>query len=156
VYFFVKPNESGICPICSDELTVRGLRQRKLKNEAEKWEIYIIRRMYCGKCRRIHHELPDLIVPYKRHCAATIENIIGNKSEETLCDNRTITRILSWWKIVLPYFMNILQSLASKHRTTFPGAPSFKEIVRAAVNSNNWKSAKRNLYPFGLYVRVNG
>jgi hypothetical protein len=99
-----------------------------------------IRRLKCVKCRRIHHELPDCVVPYKRHCAETIEEIIkGN--EEIPCESRTIRRIRLWWKIVSSYFKNIIKSLAEKYEVRFQPAPDFREIIRAAVNSNNWISA---------------
>ena len=99
-----------------------------------------IRRLKCEKCRRIHHELPDCVVPYKRHSAETIEEIIkGN--EEIASESRTIRRIKQWWKIVSLYFMNIIKSLAEKYEVRFQAAPDFREIIRAAVNSNSWISA---------------
>lgn len=42
----------------------------------------IIRRLRCGQCGKVHHELPDVVVPYKRHCAETIEKVIEGNVEE--------------------------------------------------------------------------
>jgi len=97
-----------------------------------------IRRLKCEKCERIHHELPDCIVPYKLHCAETIENVIEGKNVDVPCERRTIRRVLAWWNIVLPYFLQILKSLSEKHGIRFGEPPAFVEIIRAAVNSNNW------------------
>jgi hypothetical protein len=98
----------------------------------------IIRRLYCPKCKRLHHELPDCIVPYKRHTAETIEEIISGKSEGIACDFKTVRRIMTWWKAVGPYFRSIMGTLAEKYIIAMHDPPAFKEMVRAAVNTNNW------------------
>ena len=100
--------------------------------------IYHIRRLRCAPCNRIHHELPDCIVPYKRHCAETIEAITNGIFNKAPCEGRTIQRILTWWKILQPYLSNILKSLAIKYITEYQSLPAFKETIRAVVNSNNW------------------
>ena len=99
---------------------------------------FYIKRLYCENCKRIHHELPDCITPYKRHCTETIEKITTGYSDETQCEERTIRRLLTWWKTILPYFINILKSLTEKYKTIYHNPPDFKETVRAVVNSNNW------------------
>ncbi|WP_307545897.1 DUF6431 domain-containing protein [Paenibacillus sp. V4I5] len=30
-------------------------------------KLLVIRRLHCSQCLKIHHELPDCIVPYKRY-----------------------------------------------------------------------------------------
>ena len=107
-------------------------------NSAGDKEKLKIRRLVCDKCKRIHHELPDCIVPYKRHCAETIEKIINGKNNDAPCNSSIIRRVLSWWNIVLPYFLHIIKSLSEKYNVKFGEPPAFVEIVRAAVNSNNW------------------
>lgn len=117
---------------------MRGLRLRLLVDcNGQKLKL-LIRRLYCPKCRRIHHELPDCIVPYKRYCAGIIEEIISGKKQRVVYDYKTISRMLSWWNAVLPYFQNIIKSLAEKYKSGFDEPPTFKEIVRAAANTNNW------------------
>ena len=130
-------NETHCCSVCSAELFLRGLRSRTLTDSSGDKIKLIIRRLQCSGCSRIHHELPDCIVPYKRHCAETIESIINN-SVTIPCENRTIRRISAWWRVVNPYFMNILKSITEKHKIKFQAAPSFREIVRAAAGSCNW------------------
>ncbi|MCL2034178.1 MAG: DUF6431 domain-containing protein [Oscillospiraceae bacterium] len=100
----------------------------------------MIRRLYCPKCKRLHHELPDCVVPYKRHCTETIETIIGGIRDGLPCENRVIRRILAWWNKVQPYYLNIVKSLCEKYGIVLSAVPAFKEIVRAAANSNNWIS----------------
>jgi hypothetical protein len=96
-----------------------------------------IRRLYCAKCKRLHHELPDCVVPYKRHCAETIEKITKG-SQDVPCESGTIRRIVLWWGVVMPYFLNVLKSLSEKYKMPHHLAPAFKKIVRAVANSGNW------------------
>ena len=141
VFLYVISCEDSICPDCGGELTVRSRRERMLIESDGARSIYLIRRLYCGRCRCIHHELPDFMVPYKRHCAETIEKAINSEPDAPL-DDRAISRLKQWWGAVSPYFMSILKSLAEKLDITFNPAPAFKAIVRAAVNSGNWIFAR--------------
>jgi len=138
VLLFVQSNETGVCPICGEPLFLRGWRLRGLiEADGEKRALFI-RRLRCSGCGRIHHELPDCVVPYKRHCAETIEEIAGGITGGTPCEERTLRRITAWWSVMAPYFLSVLKALAEKYRTPYPAAPAFREIVRAAVNSNHW------------------
>jgi len=120
---------------------MRGWRLRKLIAEGgEKQELFI-RRLFCVDCHRIHHELPDCIVPYKRYYAGTIEAIVSGDSDETPCETGTIRRIKAWWSIMQPYFLNVLKSLSEKFKMTFQAPLAFREIVRAVAGSNNWTFA---------------
>jgi hypothetical protein len=113
-----------------------------LKRDDEK-QILIIRRLYCKKCDRLHHELPDCIVPYKRCGADEIKNIISGKEAEKHPTKRiggenTIRRIRGWWEAVKPYFLSILLTLVARFGVSYGNPPAFKETVRAVANSNNW------------------
>jgi hypothetical protein len=136
--FLVISNELGCCPICSASLSVRSLRLRGLIDSDGNKIKLLIRRLQCSPCKRIHHELPDCIVPYKRHCAETIENIVTGNTRDVPCDENYIQRVLLWWSIVLPYFTGILESIAEKLKISFNTPPAFRETVRAVANSNNW------------------
>ena len=134
----MRANTESSCPICSAALLVRGLRLRVVTDSAGGKLKLMIRRLYCPKCKRIHHELPDCIVPYKRHLADTIEAIVNGIRAGLPCESRVIRRILTWWEKVLPYYLGIIKSLSEKYQVELGGTPSFREIVRAAANSNNW------------------
>jgi hypothetical protein len=136
VFTIVKSLESIACPLCGGVLLSRSLRERKVINSGGVKIKLCIRRLRCESCKRHHHELPDCVVPYKRHSAETIENIISGADEVE--EHRTAGRLVLWWQIVLPYFLNILKSLARKHKITPNKAPAFREVVRAAVNSAGW------------------
>ena len=138
VFYFVKTSETSCCPICAGLLLMRGRRERVFIESNGRKVKLVIRRLYCDECRCTHHELADCIVPYKRHCAETIEKIILCKALDVPCETESIRRILLWWKAVHQYFINILKSLEEKHKISYRDSPAFKEIVRAVVNSNNW------------------
>jgi hypothetical protein len=86
------------------------------------------------------------MVPYKRHCAETFEKILAlgadtgdaGVNQSIPCENKTISRIVLWWKSVLPYFLNVMKSLSIKLNIPYNPAPAFGEIVRAVVNSGSW------------------
>ena len=153
-FFYVKTSETSTCPVCVAFLTVRGLRQRVLifeDGDIDKKEKLMIRRLFCSECNRIHHELPDCIVPYKRHCANTIIKLIernpGKVSQNTAddytpCGRDTVRRILSWWYAVAPYLAETYKTLMEKLNKPYDTKPSFKALVRAACNSSNWIFAK--------------
>jgi hypothetical protein len=100
--------------------------------------VLIIRRLRCRDCNKTHHELPDLLVPYKRHGAETIEGIIGCKTENTCCEESTIRKIKAWWGAMLLYFQSILAWLEEKYKVKFQQPSVPREIVRAVANAHLW------------------
>jgi len=78
----IRSTEEAKCPVCQGELKVRDSKVRKVKfpDKSEKTKL-VIRRMVCKDCKTLHSELPDTVVPYKRHARETIESVI--KEEES-------------------------------------------------------------------------
>jgi len=136
--YHVRSDENQIaCPICGEILFVIGTRKRRVKDITGVMLTLIIRRLRCkGECKAIHHELPDMIVPYKRHCVETLEKIVGG--EAVYCEVNTIRRISAWWATCLLYFKSVLASLREKYGTAFSSKPTPREIVRALVNAHLW------------------
>jgi hypothetical protein len=134
----VKSLEISICPICGEAFRVIGTRKRGFINGNGKKQMLIISRLRCKGCRTIHHELPDIIIPYRRHSSETIEKIITNNIDTLDCETSTIRKIKAWWTSCLLYFKSILAALREKYRTEFPANPAPREIVRAVTNANLW------------------
>ncbi|MCM3763329.1 DUF6431 domain-containing protein, partial [Alkalihalobacillus oceani] len=61
-------------------MLVRGTKNRKAKDHTGQSKTYNIRRLKCTNCGTIHHELPDLLIPYKRYEAECIEDVLTNPS----------------------------------------------------------------------------
>lgn len=137
---FVLASAALPCPVCASLLYTIGNRLRGVIFAGGVKRYVMIRRMRCSNkhCRKIHHELPDVIVPYKRHCAETIENVISDKLESVPCEDSTVWRIGAWWSAMSVYFANILTAFAARLNMNPPERPTFREKIQAAANSQSW------------------
>ena len=164
--FFVRCEESVPCPCCGEELIVIGSRRRISKNSSGQKKVLVIRRKRCtnSKCNRIHHELPDCLVPYKRYESTCIEQVVSNSSEPSnvAADNATLYRLKVWFNVLLPYLISCFQSILlrlGQPPVEEPSVPSLSphqriglyvgnspgwlaRIVRPVVNINLWRHTR--------------
>lgn len=117
----------------------------------------VIRRCKCEACNKIHHELPDIVVPYKRYTADAIEKILASNAvlEEYGCETSTVLRIRTWFFMLVARFQKALESLMAffaydqEVRRTIRGIMPLQKhvgcsdgwlkiLVRLLVNSNRW------------------
>ena len=156
--FYIKSKETAICPICHDELEVIGSRKRGVIEYEGSKKTLMIRRLYCKECNRIHHELPDIIVPYKRYTAEAIEKMLScscSDTEDYCCETSTIVRLKAWFFALRDYFQNALVSLRAVYNYDTAICKKVSEIiplqnydqlstgwlktlVRLLVNTNRW------------------
>jgi len=136
--FRVHSNELSICPVCASRVVVIGTRKRIFFGNYDEHQFLIIRRLRCTDCKKIHHELPDLLIPYKRHCAETLEKIVVGDHDVIPCEESTVRRMRSWWESFTQYFVSIMISLREKYGIVFSSNPMPKEIVKITVNTNFW------------------
>jgi hypothetical protein len=151
----VRSKEKSICPVCGSlELKVAGTRTRKILRSCGKKIILVIRRLQCRNCRRIHHELPDSIVPYKRYSSESIEAILDGMEDRVSCEESTIYRIRKWFSDCSGYLAGSLDAIAVRwglktvvdHKSSMyrikahVGNESgwLARVVRPLVNSNMW------------------
>ncbi|QHQ60192.1 hypothetical protein Ana3638_04865 [Anaerocolumna sedimenticola] len=154
----MRSRETIPCPDCEAKLTVIGSRKRGLIEYSGEKKVLIIRRLRCPGCGKIHHELPDIIVPYKRYSSETVELIISPSKEQKddyPCELSTAKRLKIWFFLLRNYFKNTLLSLTflydyeealSKeiqcllfrlnNSSGFNGW--LKKLVRYLVNSGRW------------------
>ena len=144
---YIISEEDSACPTCFGAFFVIGIRDRKLVDSSGTKETLVIRRLRCDDCRKIHHELPDMVVPYKRHCAETIENVVVGEVVNICCDFVTEYRIKRWWAAFCLYFESVKVSLQIKYRAVFSASPTPKEIVRAITNTNLWVHTRTAMTP---------
>ena len=110
--FFVRSSEVVPCPCCQGPLTVIGSRPRTWIQSAGEKAKLIIRRFRCQDCRRIHHELPDLLVPYRRHESASIERAIEDPAAAGVAvDESTLYRWRQWFAKWVIYAVGCLTSM---------------------------------------------
>ena len=143
---YIRSEEINICPICIGKLKVIGIRDRGATGSDGYKEIYVIRRLRCIYCNKIHHELPDILIPYKRHCAETVENIIAGEND-ICCDFVTEYRIKAWWAAFSLYFERVKVSLQMKLKMTFSSNMTPREIIRMIINTNLWIHTRTAMTP---------
>jgi hypothetical protein len=157
--YHVKSEEKSLCPVCGClELKVIGSRKRNALPGDGETIILIIRRLRCKNCRKIHHELPDILVPYKRYTSAVIEAIIDDATTEVCCEESSITRIKRWFAEVSGYIAGSLSAVAARMRFETKSSSSsarqrikdlvgetagwLARVVRTMVNTNNWPQTR--------------
>lgn len=132
--------------------------------------VLVIRRLRCAVCRRLHHELPDILVPYKRHASESIAAVVGGAPALSVtAEESTLWRWRRWFSSLGAHFLGCLDALAARYgiasaegRSTLPRsalhgiwqlvgeAPGWlARVVRPVVNANLWGT-----YPFGIPVRT--
>lgn len=111
--FFVRSTEKVLCPCCGGDLIVIGSRKRKYIKSSGENSTLIIRRLRCQQCNQIHHELPDILVPYKRYDSESIEAVVTENSPLSVAaDESTLVRWRSWFQSHSTYFLGCLDSIA--------------------------------------------
>ncbi|MGI6450950.1 MAG: DUF6431 domain-containing protein [Desulfitobacteriia bacterium] len=158
--FLVRCTELIPCPCCGNDLKVIGSRKRKSKETGEETKILIIRRLRCKNCNRIHHELPDCLVPYKRYASLSIEQVLSEAQSppDLAADEVTLYRLKKWFRGILPHLLGGLRSIAIRLSQDPVKEPSvlsqtvhqrighyvgnepgwLARIVRPIVNANLW------------------
>ncbi len=160
--FFVRSREQVYSPCCDSEMEVIGSRKRVLFNDEGEQKMLRVRRLSCLVCGRIHHELPDIIVPYKRFDSASIEaGIEGAALLSVTADDSTIYRWRRWFIAVAWQLYSILSALAFRlgrpvevfpetsqslflyfRKFTGTGPGWLARVVRPVVNTNNWPQTR--------------
>lgn len=138
----VYSEENSVCPACGGSLRGYGRRKRKAIKIDGAVLVMSIRRLQCQNCRKIHHELPNIVMPYKRHCSETIEKIIVGEDEEIGCEESTIRRVKAWWTVWRLYFESVIASLLEKDEMVFSIDPTPREIVRTCANAYMWPATR--------------
>jgi len=88
-----------ICPACGGELHYRDRRKRVHRLAGGRKEYYLIRRLYCRHCRRLHAELPDCMVPHKHYDAEIIADVLDGKvTQDSLeCEDYPCAVTMARW-----------------------------------------------------------
>lgn len=122
----------------------------------------MIRRMCCLCCGTIHHELPDLVVPYKRYSSASIESALNREEALVVAsDDSTIYRWRKWFQAVAWQFYSVLNALSIRYERPLEALPEASDsllriyrqltearsgwlsrVVHLVVNTNNWQQTR--------------
>ena len=133
---YVLADEELVCPACRGTALIgKGWRKRKLIKGNETVLTMNIHRIRCKDCNKMHHVLPDIIVPYKRHDSGNIDKVTENILSESIYDESTINRIKAWWRKILLY---LAAFELNKSEIEIPLKPTVKQVVCILVNANLW------------------
>jgi len=167
----VRSAEQIPCPCCSGQLKVVGSRKRICINSLGVRIVLVVRRLGCVMCHRIHHELPDLLVPYKRHIGESIEAAVGGDPALSVAgDESTLWRWRRWFRELADYFLGCLVALAARYKvSSAEGRSTLSEsvlhrirqlvgdapgwlarVVRPVTNANLWVQTRFAFLSRGL------
>lgn len=141
--FFVRSEEVIPCPCCHGHLGVAGSRRRGYIQSSGEKSTLIIRRMRCKQCNKVHHELPDILVPYKRYDAASIEEIVTKPNPAVAADESTLYRLRRWFAGWSDYAVGCLFSIASRFQLpveewSSSSQSSLQRIGHFVGNADKW------------------
>ncbi len=143
--FFVRCAEVVPCPCCGEKLVVIGSRQRKLATACGEQRLLIVRRLRCLQCRKVHHELPDCIVPYKRYESECVEQVLAEPASSSVAaDDATLRRWKCWFKETRTYLLGALRSIAIRYhqdpaeKPSIPSQSAHHGIGRMTTDSRGW------------------
>lgn len=91
--FYIIPCEK-ICCECGAVPIKRGSKSRWLiDNEGNRYK-YVLKRVYCPKCQKLHTVMPDFIFPFKHYEKKVIESVQQEENDCCCADDSTLYR----WK----------------------------------------------------------
>ena len=165
--FFVRGGGQVPCPCCGEALACIGTRTRGCVQPDGEKVLFSLRRLRCTNeaCGRIHHELPDCLVPYKRHASASIESACTPSTEAAdtaiSAENSTLGRWQRWAEACAQYWDCCLRAIASRlgmNPGTKPGASSaspLQRLLQRIGHQHGWLAQiVRSLVNAGLWVQT--
>lgn len=140
------------CPKCRGVLVERDRRKRIIRYLGGKKNHIMIRRMYCPACRKIHTELPDILLPHKHYEAKAIESAVDgrlNEDDPETADGPTKPSIRLWiawfrdnFSRISSFYAKSNQSIRFEHNSHPDQGnklPATLELLRES--STGWLSA---------------
>ena len=144
-------HEVAVCPQCQSMLKHRDCRQRVMQREGGDKTWIQINRLYCGKCRRLHTELPDCLVPFKHYASEIIEGVLDDvvtsddeDSEDYPCD-MTMSRWKDWFEINRLFIEGYIRNI---------GYSIFNEGIEFLKSSENKFDTIRMLGKYWLAIII--
>lgn len=75
-------------------MIVRDSKRRTALTKAGDKVAFNLRRLYCPNCGKLHLEIPDCLIPYKRYFKLVIDGVASGIIDYAAIDDSTIRR----WK----------------------------------------------------------
>jgi hypothetical protein len=134
IIFLIESSVTSICPDCGAPLNYRDSCPRHMKLEGGENSEYLIRRLKCTHCKKLHRELPDCFVPYKHYAAEVISGVLDGiisihdaDTEDYPCE-MTLSRWHRWLTINIDRIEGYLRSVGSQ-------LPSYgEELLKSGIS----------------------
>jgi hypothetical protein len=139
------------CPLCSGKLAYRDRKLRKLINLFGEIRFFLLRRLRCQSCKKLHTELPSIIQPYKHYDSDAIQSVLDNNEDESACtaDNSTIRR----WKTE---FAEAKSGINQRLTSVYAQMTDEKVPIADTVNILDWiKSKTKRWLTFVMELLIN-
>lgn len=88
----IKNLDAPLCPDCGRLLSGYDTRVRHTINDIGVSQWYVLRRLRCANCDKLHLEAPDFIQPRKHYKKGVIADAVAGKGTSCPADNSTIRR----------------------------------------------------------------
>ena len=150
-YYVITTDEVVPCPYCGGLLSYRDSVFRNVKNLLSEVRRFLLRRLLCQVCEKLHRELPDIIQPYKHYETDVIQAVIEDSEDMSSCgaDNATIRRWKAEFASAKPGINQKLSSVyARMTNKTVPLAATENILDRI-------KGSKKRWYSFVISLLIN-
>lgn len=88
----IKNTGISFCPDCGQPLSGYDTRKRHVIDSSGMVRWFLLRRLYCSHCEKLHLEIPDFIQPKKHYEAKVISDTLAGLSDCCPADDSTIWR----------------------------------------------------------------
>ena len=127
------------CPVCGGRLYHYDSRERSVRIDEDKLYCFVLRRLRCTLCHKLHLELPDFLLPGQRCFKAVIVQALRGGFVPVVKDPRTPRRWRKWWKFSRDYLLAAVESLIHRKliaETKLLSHPT--DLARILVNHGLW------------------
>lgn len=90
----IRNTETPLCPDCGRLMSGYDTRRRHVIDSSGAVYWFLLRRLNCSYCNKLHMELPSFMKAKKHYDARLIEAVLAGRSDSCPADNSTIRR----WK----------------------------------------------------------
>ncbi len=90
----IRNMEAPVCPQCGLLLSGYDTKKRHVIDSSGAVRWFLLRRLSCPGCGKLHIELPDFMQPKKHYEAQLIKDVLAGHSDSCPADDSTIRR----WK----------------------------------------------------------
>ena len=90
----IRSLQTPLCPDCGLLLSGYDTRRRHVIDDTGAARWFLLRRLRCSSCGKLHLEIPDFMQARKHYEAQLIRDVLAGRSESCPADDSTIRR----WK----------------------------------------------------------